>query len=54
MKKEVSWTEKNAKHEYTHRNKTRGWLIFLIIAISILVFGGGIDWIFEFLFSLTR
>lgn len=54
MNKEQSWSEKNAKHEYMHRNKTRGWLIFLIIAISILVFGGGIEWIFEWLYSLSN
>ena len=52
QKEEESFTEKNAKHEYTHRNKSRGWLIILIIGIVILTVGGGLNWFFQLLFGL--
>ncbi len=52
QKEEKSFTEKNAKHEYTHRNKTRGWLIILIIAIVVLTVGGGLNWFFQLLYGL--
>lgn len=52
QKEEKSFTEKNAKHEYTHRNKSRGWLIILIIAIVILTVGGGLNWFFQLLYGL--
>jgi len=52
QREEESFAEKNAKHEYTHRNKTRGWLIILIIVISVLTVGGGLNWFFQLLFGL--